>query len=629
MDMSTSTVPILSSAPARRGTVATAHAIRCIEYVGGAILAADVIVVFLSVIFRYFLHQPFDWAEEVASGLMTTMVFLGAATVLGRSQHVGIDMLVLMMPKQWQPVISGVAVWVTVAVSAMLAWSIYALMDDTAGQTTPTGLPQWIFLAPLLVGAGAMTVFALVNVHALDPAARWLSLAICTVLTLAVGLWLVFAPDRASTPLSLLIAGSVSGLMLGVPIAFALAAGAMLYFLAEPTLPMLIWAQQVTSGAGHFVLLAIPFFVLAGLTMEVNGMSSRLIELLLRMMGRMRGGLNLIVIMATMLFSGVSGSKLADIAAVGGVIMPAVRRTGQDENETAGLLACTAIMAETIPPCVNLIIFAFVSNISIGGLFMAGIVPAVLMALALASVAVYAGNRVDIDAVFAEQPRRPMLPLICGALVTLAMILMIGRGVTTGIATSTEISAFAVVYAFFVGGLAFRELSWRSVTDLFTRSAAMTGTILFIVAAASSLSYALTIERIPEQLSSGLIALGHAYGPLSFVIVSVLVMAGFGMVLEGAPALILFGPLLTPIAIKLGVNPLQFGIVMVISMGMGFFAPPIGVGLFATVAMTGTRMASVVRPMMKYLAVLIVALLVLIVVPAFSLWLPRFMGMSS
>lgn len=293
-------------------------------------------------------------------------------------------------------------------------------------------------------------------------------------------------------------------------------------------------------------------------------MSSRLIELLLRMMGRMRGGLNLIVIMAIALFSGVFGSKLADIAAVGGVIMPAVRRTGQDEKETARLLACTAIMAETIPPCINLIIFAFVSNISIGGLFMAGIVPAVLMALALASVAVYAGGRIDIDAVFAEQPRRPMLPLICGAVVTLAMILMIGRGVTAGIATSTEISAFAVVYALLVGGLAFRELSWPMIVDLFTRSAAMTGTILFIVAAASSLSYALIVERIPDQLSSGLIALGHSYGPLSFVIVSVLVMAGFGMVLEGAPALILFGLLLTPIVIKLGVNPLQFGIVMVI-----------------------------------------------------------------
>lgn len=618
----------LARPDASTGARLAAGLLRVIEHLGGALLAADVAVVFLSVVFRYFLHQPFDWAEEVASGLMTTMVFLGAATVVGRSQHVGIEMLVQMLPPAPRAFVEGFAVWVTAAVSVILAWSIFDLMLDTAGQTTPTGLPQWTFLAPLLLGASLMSGFALLNAGRLAAPARWVSLAAVLLLGGAVHGWNAFVPGHALSPLTMLIAGSVASLLLGVPIAFALATGAMLYFMLDPSLPLLIWAQQVTSGASHFVLLAIPFFVLAGLTMEVNGMSSRLIELLLRMMGRMRGGLNLIVILATALFSGVSGSKLADIAAVGGVIMPAVRRTGQDENETAGLLACTAVMAETIPPCVNLIIFAFVSSVSIGGLFVAGIVPAVLMAASLAVVAVWAGQRVDIDAVFAEQPRRPMLPLLGGAFVTLAMILLIGRGVTAGIATSTEISAFAVVYAFLVGGLAFRELSWRSLVDLFVRSAAMTGTILFIVAAASSLSYALTVERIPDQLSATLIGLGHQYGATSFVLVSIVVMFAFGMVLEGAPALILFGPLLTPIAVKLGVNPLQFGTIMVIAMGLGFFSPPVGVGLFATVAMTGTRMGLVVRPMLKYLAVLVVALIALVLVPDFSLWLPRYFGMT-
>lgn len=618
----------LARPDASTGARLAAGLLRVIEHLGGALLAADVAVVFLSVVFRYFLHQPFDWAEEVASGLMTTMVFLGAATVVGRSQHVGIEMLVQMLPPAPRAFVEGFAVWVTAAVSVILAWSIFDLMLDTAGQTTPTGLPQWTFLAPLLLGASLMSGFALLNAGRLAAPARWVSLAAVLLLGSAIHGWNAFVPGHALSPLTMLIAGSVVSLLLGVPIAFALATGAMLYFMLDPSLPLLIWAQQVTSGASHFVLLAIPFFVLAGLTMEVNGMSSRLIELLLRMMGRMRGGLNLIVILATALFSGVSGSKLADIAAVGGVIMPAVRRTGQDENETAGLLACTAVMAETIPPCVNLIIFAFVSSVSIGGLFVAGIVPAVLMAASLAVVAVWAGQRVDIDAVFAEQPRRPMLPLLGGAFVTLAMILLIGRGVTAGIATSTEISAFAAVYAFLVGGLAFRELSWRSLVDLFVRSAAMTGTILFIVAAASSLSYALTVERIPDQLSATLIGLGHQYGATSFVLVSIVVMFAFGMVLEGAPALILFGPLLTPIAVKLGVNPLQFGTIMVIAMGLGFFSPPVGVGLFATVAMTGTRMGLVVRPMLKYLAVLVVALIALVLVPDFSLWLPRYFGMT-
>lgn len=615
-------------APRRDLERLSSGALHVIELAGGIILAIDVLVVFASVIFRYFLHLPFDWAEEVASGLMTTMVFLGAATALGRSQHVGIDVLVVLLPPAGRRFVASIAAWVTVFVCLMLLHATYELFVDTAGQTTPTGLPQWLFLLPVLIGGAAMASFALLNAWKAPPADRWMALLACLAIATAVYGWNALAPDRDISPLSVLIAGAVVSLLCGVPIAFALALGAMLYFLFDPSLPMLIWAQQVAAGANHFVLLAIPFFVLAGLTMEVNGMSSRLIELLLRMMGRMKGGLNLIVILATALFSGVSGSKLADIAAVGGVIMPAVRKTGQDENETAGLLACTAVMAETIPPCVNLIIFAFVSNISIGGLFMAGLIPAGIMAAALAIVAVYAGKRVDIDKVFASQNRRPLLPLIGGALVTLAMILMIGRGVMAGVATSTEISAFAVIYAFLVGGLAFRELSWRAIVDLFVRSAAMTGGILFIVAAASSLSYALTIERIPDQISSVLIAAGQQHGAISFVLISVVIMFIFGMILEGAPALILFGPLLTPIAQKLGVNPLQFGTIMVIAMGLGFFSPPIGLGLFATSAMTGTQMKNIVRPMMKYLAVLVVALLALILVPEFSLWLPRHFGIS-
>ena len=286
----------------------------------------------------------------------------------------------------------------------------------------------------------------------------------------------------------------------------------------------------MVAGANHFVLLAIPFFVLAGLTMEANGMSTRLIELLLRVFGRFRGGLNLITIIATTLFSGVSGSKLADIAAVGGIIVPAVRRTKQDPNDAAGLLACTAIMSETIPPCVNMIIFGFVASISIGGLFMAGVVPAIILAISLSIVAVIYGKRIDPKDAITTQ--RTLVRLIGGSMVALAMIVMIGKGVTSGVATSTEISAFAVIYALLVGGLAFRELTFKKVVHLFVKSASMTGVILFIVAAASSLSYALTIERIPHALATVLIDMGQHYGAITFVLLSALIMIVFGMVLE-------------------------------------------------------------------------------------------------
>ncbi len=595
------------------------------EYLSAAVLAADVAVVFISVIYRYFLHDPVDWAEEVASALMVVLVFFGAATVLARSQHVGIDLFRSMLPARWQASMIHAGHWIIAGVSLSLCVSSCLLLVDSYGQTTPSGLPGWINVYPLVIGSLFMTLFAVVN--AVNGSLRVVlgSFAGCTLIALAVVGWNACVPDHPVSPGLLLGVGFFGGLVLGIPIGFVLAFSALLFFLAEPSLPMLVYSQQVMAGTDHFVLLAVPFFVLAGLLMESNGMSSRLIELLLRVFGRVRGGLGLITITATAFFSGVSGSKLADIAAVGGVVMPAVRQSGEDPNEAAALLAASAVMAETIPPCVNMIIMGFVANISIAGLFLAGIVPAAVLALSLGVVAVAFGRRIDPSRAFSN--RRRLLPLLGGALVALIMIGMIGKGVTSGVATSTEVSAFAVVYALVAGWLAFRELTLRSVGRLFVRAASMAGGILFIVAAASSVSFALTIEQIPNLLSGVMISFGSHYGATMFLLLSVLVMIVFGAVLEGAPALIIFGPLLTPIAQQLGINPLHFGTVTVVAMGLGLFAPPVGLGLFATCAITGTQVAQVARPMLKYLLVLGITLVLLVLVPGFSMWLPSRLGM--
>jgi tripartite ATP-independent transporter DctM subunit len=595
------------------------------EVLSGIVLAVDVVVVFLSVVFRYFLHDPVDWAEEIARALMIVLVFFGAATVLARSQHVGVDIFRDKLPARWQPAMVQVVHWIIAGVSASLCLSSVLLLVDTWEQTTSIGLPQWLYVFPVVFGSAFMTLFGIAN--ACNGPRRLVvnTLVGCAIVAVVVFGWNRMMPDHAIPHGLLLGVGFVGGLVLGVPIGFVLAFAALLYFLSDPTLPMLVYSQQVMAGADHFVLLAIPFFVLAGLLMEANGMSSRLIELLLRIFGRVRGGLGIISITATAFFSGVSGSKLADIAAVGGIVMPAVRRTKQDPNEAAGLLACTAVMAETIPPCINMIIMGFVANISIAGLFMAGLVPAAVLALSLAVIAVIVGKKINPDDAF--EKRTPLLPLIGGALVAFIMVGMIGKGVTSGVATSTEVSAFAVVYALLVGGAAFRELTLRSVSRLFVKSASMAGSILFIVAAASSVSFALTIEQIPQLVSASMIAFANDYGSVMFLLLSVGIMIIFGAVLEGAPALIIFGPLLTPIAQQLGIHPLHFGTVMVIAMGLGLFAPPIGLGLFATCAITGTTVKDVTRPMMKYLAVLLVTLIVLVLVPSFSLWLPNRLGL--
>jgi tripartite ATP-independent transporter DctM subunit len=594
------------------------------EYLSAAILAVDVAIVFISVICRYFLHHPLEWTEEIASSLMVGLVFLGAATVIARRGHASLEAARRLFPESWRRPLDHICRWIILGVSVALFISGLGLLQDSQGQTTPLGFSQGIFTYPLVAGSALMVIFGFAN--AIE--GPWSVLGATLIgLGAAVGAfyeWNAFVPALSVSPGVMMIGGFIVALVIGMPIAFALGFASLLYFLFAPSMPLLVYSQQVMSGASQFVLLAIPFFILAGLAMEANGMSTRLIELLVRLIGRMRGGLNVIMIVATAFFSGISGSKLADIAAVGSILMPAIRRTRQDPNDAAGLLASTAVMSETIPPCVNIIIFGFVANVSIGGLFLAGLIPAGVLAIALIGVAIWFGTRVNPDEAF--ENRRSMWKLVGGSMVALLMVLMIGRGVTSGIATSTEVSAFAVVYALVIGGLAFRELSLAKIIELFMRAAAMTGATLFIVAAATSLSFALAIEQIPQSLATGLVMLGQSFGKDTFLVVAVLLMILFGAVLEGAPALIIFGPLLTPIAVQLGVNPLHFGTVVVVAMGLGLFSPPVGLGLFATCTITGTEMPNVVRPMLKYLIVLFAALMLLVFVPEFSLWLPRRFG---
>jgi TRAP-type C4-dicarboxylate transport system permease small subunit len=269
-----------------------------IEYFAGVILAIDVAVVFLSVIMRYFLHEPFDWAEEVAGILMVMLIFLGAASVVGRQKHVGIDVFLGLFPASWRAALIQCGLWIEVAVSLLLLVSTVDLWLDTQGQTTPIGFPQWMVLTPVIIGSLAMFGFAMFNALAQSGRVFWGTLAAVIGVGVAVAAWNILAPDHAIPPILLLIIGFIGSILMGVPIAFGIAFAAAVYFLANPTLPTLIYSQQLVAGANHFVLLAIPFFVLAGVAMESNGMSSRLIELLVRMMGRLRGGLNLIIIVA-------------------------------------------------------------------------------------------------------------------------------------------------------------------------------------------------------------------------------------------------------------------------------------------------------------------------------------------
>ena len=598
--------------------------LRLVDAVAAGLLAADLIVVSLSVFYRYVLNAPIEWADDVARGLMVAMSFFGAAGALARNENASVAFFVEKLGLQARRRVDAVAALVVLATAGSVAWYAIALGQFTTGQTTGSGLPLELTFYPMGAGALCMTIFAL----ALFCRRKLSDIAVAVILAMvlasaAYGWRFVGAGAmRTGLPMILSFVGCLTG---GVPIGFALAFTALIYIWIDGALPGLIFAQQMARGIDNFVLLAIPFFILVGYLMEANGMSVRLIALLERLVGRARGGLNVVMVLSMVIFSGISGSKMADVAAVGSVLIPAARRSRQSPGGAVALLAASAVMAETIPPCINLIILGFVANLSIGGLFMAGLFPAALMALALIGAVILLGGDARLPAE-ARLSTAPLSQLWRGAIVTLGLLVIIFAGFRFGVATATEISAFAALYALVVGGAAFRELGPRAAARSFVNAATRSGLVLFIVAAAQALAFVLTLQQVPHALAEEMIALSQNAGPWMFLLLSIAILIVMGSILEGAAALIIFGPLLVPVAGQIGINELHFGVVLVIAMGIGLFAPPLGLGLYGACLIGGVPIETTVRPMLGYLGLLLVCLLVIAFVPGLTLWLPHRLG---
>jgi tripartite ATP-independent transporter DctM subunit len=616
-------VSVAASAPSG-GKRITATLLVVSDAVAAVLLAADLLVVCASVLLRFLFNAPVEWADDVARGLMVGSSFFGAASALARSENLGVAFFIDMLPPAIRRVVDAIGALLVTVIAGYVAFNAIKMGWLTTGQTSGSGLPlEWTFY-PMGIGALLMTIFA-IELYC----ARSIGDMVAGILAtgLVVGLYLAwdyFLPASVPSSGTLMLLGFFVTLFGGLPIGFALALAALVFIWVEGTLPGVIFAQQMARGIDNFVLLAIPFFILVGYLMEANGMSVRLIELLQRAVGRMRGGLNVVMVTSMVLFSGISGSKMADVAAVGSVLIPAARRSRQNPGSAVALLAASAVMAETIPPCINLIILGFVANLSIGGLFVAGLLPAGLMALALIVVSIIFGKRPTPAE--DDKPRTAVSGLWTGAIASFGLIFMIFAGFKSGFATATEISAFAAVYAILVGSLLFRELSFKAAAHSFIQSATRSGLVLFIVAAAQSLAFILTLQQVPHAVGDLMLSLSGTNGVWLFMLLSIVVLIVMGSVLEGAAALIIFGPLLLPVAVRLGIDPLHFGVVLVISMGLGLFAPPLGLGLYGACLIGNVPIEQTIKPIMGYLGLLLLCLLVVAFVPVISTALPHALG---
>jgi tripartite ATP-independent transporter DctM subunit len=409
-------------------------------------------------------------------------------------------------------------------------------------------------------------------------------------------------------------------LVLGVPVAFAIGAAGLAGLLWSGDFPLIIIMQQVHQSVDSFVLLAIPLFVFAGMLMETGGIAVRLVRLAQALVGWIRGGLAMAVVIAEYIFSGVSGSTIADVSAIGATVIPPMTRAGYRPGQAVSIVAAASAMGILVPPCILMIVLGSIANVSVAALFIAGFIPAVVLGAAIMAYIYWEARRAGI-APPQPQSGREIGRALKDAVIPLGLPAIIFGGILGGVVTPTEAAALAVLYAFVVGVFVYREIKWRDLPGIMTRSAVVTGTVCFLLAVAAVIAWMLAVAQVPAAILAGMQAISA--GPITFLILNAILFILLGAVLEGLPAVVILVPAFLPVVKTMGIDLIHYSIVVTAATGIGLFLPPIGVGLFISCGIAGINIDKVTREMMPYVTMLSIGLLLVIAFPWLTLVLPR------
>jgi C4-dicarboxylate transporter DctM subunit len=413
-------------------------------------------------------------------------------------------------------------------------------------------------------------------------------------------------------------------LLASIPLAFSLGIASVIGILLQGKVPLIVIAQKAFSGIDSFLLLSIPWFILAGMLMDQAGISHALVNLAQSLVGFFRGGLAMVVILSEMLFSGVSGAVTADTAAIGSLLVPPMVKAGYSRERSTAILSAACGMGILVPPCIQMIVYGGLTGVSIGALFVAGFIPAAIMALALMIQVYIQARRLKLPTM-----GRPSLRLVgrsaFQSIPAAIMALIIFGGILGGIFTPTEAAVVAVVYGFLVGFLFYRRISIKGALRMVIGTARITGIIMLLVITASLFGWYLTTEQVPQAIAKFLSSLPG--GKYIFLFSANVIFLFIGSVLEGIPALIMMVPILLPAAQKVGVDPLHLGVVLIANLGVGFFLPPVGLGLNVACTIGQTTIDRVTRPLLPYLIVMFAVVLLISYIPDIVLLAPRILGL--
>ena len=590
-----------------------------IEIPAAVLVVGEVVVLLAGVIMRFIFNSPIPWADELASILFLWLANLGAAVALRRGSHMRTTALV----SRWGPRARAWAEALAIAVPCLMLVILIGPMTEYAAdewivQTPALSWPNTIRAAAVPAGAALMIALGLLRLARVGFADL---IGVAVAITALAGMlyvgsdWLQSVGNWNLVIFFALLLGTA--VLLGVPIAFCFGMATVAFLLCVTSTPLAVVSGRIDEGMSSLILLAVPLFILLGHLVEMTGMAKAMVDFLASLLGHVRGGLNYVLLGAMLLVSGISGAKTADMAAVAPVLLPEMKKRGNDEGELISLLAASGAMAETVPPSLVLITIGSVAGISIGALFTGGLLPGVVLAVMLALLARY--RSAEIADGLKRAPFSVVGRTLLVAFPALLLPVLIRTAVVEGVATATEVSTIGIAYAVVAGLFIYRRFDWRRLYPMLVDTAALSGAILFIIGTATGMSWALTQSGFSHSLADLMTSVpGGKYG---FLLVSIAAFIVLGSVLEGIPAMVLFAPLLFPVAKAMGVHEVHYAMVIILAMGIGLFAPPFGLGYYAACTIGRAHPDVAVRRIWPYLGALLLGLLVVAFVPWFSIGL--------
>jgi tripartite ATP-independent transporter DctM subunit len=589
-----------------------------VEAVAALLVLAEICVLFAGVVSRYVFHAPLVWSDELASILFLWLSMLGAVVALRRGEHMRMTALLQKVQPSTRAMLDAFAIAASVAFLVLIIWPSIDYAHEESFIVTPAlEISNAWRAAAIPAGIGIMLVMALLRLLRVCTG-RQIAVAVLGMAALVGAFWFaapLFATLGKFNLVIFFVIVVAATVLSGVPIAFSFALATFGYLALTTRTPLLVMVGRLDEGMSHLILLAVPLFIFLGALIEMTGMARAMIQFLASLLGHVRGGLSYVLIGAMYLVSGISGSKIADMAAIAPVLFPEMVKRGAKPGDLVALLSATGAQTETIPPSIVLITIGSVTGISIAALFTGGLLPAVVLGAALCVVVWWRYRREDLSGM-QRYSKREIGKLLMVALPAVLLPFVIRAAVVEGVATATEVSTIGIVYSAAVGLFVYRQFDWKRLKPMLIDTASLSGAIIFIVGCATAMAWGLTQSGFSQDLARIMGALpGGAYGFLAVSIVAFIVL---GSVLEGIPAIVLFGPLLFPIAKAAGVHEVHYAMVVIFSMGIGLFAPPFGVGYYGACAVSKVNPDEGIKHIWGYIGAMLVGLVIVAAFPWFS-----------